>query len=546
MTLTGLTEDKQEHPIMLIISPEARLAKQKGIVLLILASFLMVIGLTAFLATSNSSRMEITQQQTSEVKTQFAVKKAKEALMAYALTQVLTDRQLSLPCPDGGSATEGEAKPCGDTHVNKIGRLPWKTLKLNPLKDGAGECLWYAVSGDFKNSGNNEMLNQDSQGMFEIYKYNGTSKTKVSNDNDKAVAVIIAPGKRLNSQDRINDMDGSEKKWKQCGGNYDFKNYLESIDGIDNSSISSTKDALDSFISTVLPNANLTDSDLDIDADLTTDFNDYIEYITFSEIWHMLDIKSDVIPMPSNPAKLKLDNLSTFEESIDFEDKIEFEDTIDPDATPNEDLAKKLTECLVEHVFTNSNKFPWPLAVKSSDLNDDYRENEYYKRPDDYDTNSPYLGRLPCVALKEATTDCSISNSAESDGDLCSSLNQQEAFLWENWKDHFFYALSTNFDPDTTSTACADDNCIKYNGSYYAAIVFFSREALTGHLPRTNKEDIAAYLEGNNAIRYPDKYGSHTYFDGTNLITQPSYEKTGNDILYCIDATSSFGVSECP
>ncbi len=28
-----------------------------------------------------------------------------------------------------------------------IGRLPWRTLGLEPLRDGNGECLWYAVSG---------------------------------------------------------------------------------------------------------------------------------------------------------------------------------------------------------------------------------------------------------------------------------------------------------------------------------------------------------------------------------------------------------------
>ena len=40
-----------------------------------------------------------------------------------------------------------------------MGRLPWKTLGLDALKAGPGECLWYAVSGTYKNSPNGVTTN---------------------------------------------------------------------------------------------------------------------------------------------------------------------------------------------------------------------------------------------------------------------------------------------------------------------------------------------------------------------------------------------------
>jgi hypothetical protein len=40
-----------------------------------------------------------------------------------------------------------------------MGRLPRKTPGLDALKDGSGECLWYAVSGTYKNSLNGVTTN---------------------------------------------------------------------------------------------------------------------------------------------------------------------------------------------------------------------------------------------------------------------------------------------------------------------------------------------------------------------------------------------------
>ncbi|MFZ5657477.1 MAG: hypothetical protein ACOY37_10555 [Pseudomonadota bacterium] len=45
-----------------------------------------------------------------------------------------------LPCPDVGG---GEGIAPAACAPGAVGRLPWATLGLGPLRDGAGECLWY-------------------------------------------------------------------------------------------------------------------------------------------------------------------------------------------------------------------------------------------------------------------------------------------------------------------------------------------------------------------------------------------------------------------
>jgi hypothetical protein len=95
-----------------------------------------------------------------------------------------------LPCPNTG-APEGVAAPsCGATTA--IGRLPWKTLGLAPLRDAAGECLWYERSA--------------------------------------AGARVIAPGVALAGQTRATVAGAAV-----CGGHYNAADYLEPSGGNDTS-----------------------------------------------------------------------------------------------------------------------------------------------------------------------------------------------------------------------------------------------------------------------------------------------------------------------
>lgn len=92
-----------------------------------------------------------------------------------------------LPCPNTG-APEGVAAPAcpGTTR----GRLPWRTLGLAPLRDAAGECLWYERSA--------------------------------------TGARVIAPGVALAGQTRASGGGATV-----CGGHYSAADYLEPAGGND-------------------------------------------------------------------------------------------------------------------------------------------------------------------------------------------------------------------------------------------------------------------------------------------------------------------------
>src|SRR5262249_17835018 len=84
--------------------------------------------------------------------TSAALVQARAALTGVAAGVNLTGAQRpgDLPCPDLNN--DGTAEASCSTLVSRIGRLPWKTLGLPDLRDGAGERLWYAVSTNFKNN----------------------------------------------------------------------------------------------------------------------------------------------------------------------------------------------------------------------------------------------------------------------------------------------------------------------------------------------------------------------------------------------------------
>jgi hypothetical protein len=196
--------------------------KQRGVALMIML-VILVVGIAAVLVNSlTSSRVKIVRQETTAA----ALAQAKDALIGHAVTYLDTHTTPSpqvfgyLPCPDISSGSEGVAvSSCGSPDVNAIGRLPWATLDLSALRDGAGECLWYAVSGTYKSAQKTSLMNWDTNGQFQAYTPDGTLLTQPDN---QVVAVIFAPGAAQSGQDR------SGTTFPVCGGNYTATNYLDS------------------------------------------------------------------------------------------------------------------------------------------------------------------------------------------------------------------------------------------------------------------------------------------------------------------------------
>lgn len=136
---------------------------------------------------------------------------AREALLGYAATY--RDANTGdvfgfLPCPDlVGDGRAGDAlgfEACGNPGEASVGLLPYKKLGLPDLRDSAGGCLWYAVSGSFKNSpkATATVMNWDTQGQFGVVDANGTTLVAPEDAQGGAAAVIFAAGPPLATQNR--------------------------------------------------------------------------------------------------------------------------------------------------------------------------------------------------------------------------------------------------------------------------------------------------------------------------------------------------------
>ncbi|OFZ66657.1 MAG: hypothetical protein A2V79_05785 [Betaproteobacteria bacterium RBG_16_56_24] len=179
--------------------------RQQGAALLIML-VILVIGVAAVLINSlTSSSVKTARQETTAA----ALAQAKDALIGYAVTYGDTHSGKAhgyLPCPDtdndGSTDTNQSSAECAALNIPVIGRLPWKSLKLLPLRDGHGECMWYAVSGTFKAVAGgymNDLMNWDTIGQFTIQDANGTPLSGTT-AYDQPVAVIFSGGLPLGTQ----------------------------------------------------------------------------------------------------------------------------------------------------------------------------------------------------------------------------------------------------------------------------------------------------------------------------------------------------------
>jgi len=120
-----------------------------------------------------------------EIRTGQALLEGKRALLAYVTQYAARDDTTvpgRLPCPESTTlADPGEASAACSPTLLVVGRLPWKTLGIDPLRDGHGEPLWYMVRG------------------FRDAPVNFNNTGQLANNGGAVVAMIIAPGRPLNT-----------------------------------------------------------------------------------------------------------------------------------------------------------------------------------------------------------------------------------------------------------------------------------------------------------------------------------------------------------
>lgn len=176
-------------------------------------------------------------------KTEAALAEAREALLGYAMRfrDVVSPNDVYgfLPLPDlgtsrnnnVGSGCQGEGCDAGNfagggSEITVIGRFPWRLMGMEPIRDGYGECLWYAVSGSHKRTQPLAPMNWDTLGELNVMVANtggvANLTSMIASAHDRPVAIIFSPGPAMAGQDRSASADDVT----QCGGNYNVANYL--------------------------------------------------------------------------------------------------------------------------------------------------------------------------------------------------------------------------------------------------------------------------------------------------------------------------------
>jgi hypothetical protein len=492
-------------------------AHQRGITLLVLIALVSVTIIFAYVSGLNRSASELARAR--ELKTTIALAQAKEALIAYAVTYKDTHDDIGdlvdptddkyyvpgyLPCPDLGPASiveEGVTAPsCGASLVSVMGRLPWRTLGLDALQDGSGECLWYAVSGTYKNNPNgvsgstttSNMMNWDTNGQFDVTDANGTTYLAGGSTalaDTRAVAVIFAPGSRLSGQDRTVAAGTSA-----CGGNYTAAAYLETANGINNSVVSGTAQAASTYIA-----GSGSDS-----------FNDKLVYITRAEIWNAIKKRTD------------------------------FNNYLGA-------MTRRAAECTARYGTHNGgiNKkhLPWArdISLSASSI-PTYAVNSRYN-----DTGGLMSGRLAYRvdnARGDTSNDLSSYNSNDylfSSTSYCSYTPDQQIW-YDNWKDQLFYAVAKDFKPSAWPASASCGTCLTINGGgSYAAVVIFAGEKLSDlsqiRNTASNKGSIANHLEGRNSTNNPNSGGNSNY-------QAAAASASFNDIVYAINGDLTLSCSD--
>jgi len=178
--------------------------RQRGAALMVIAA-LLILGISWF-AVAAVSRSSVASYE-REVITAHALQEAKQALLAYVAqyaaradlaatydgAPLTTSFPGRMPCPESvnsiGGANDGLASSACSNTLAVAGRLPWRTLGLEPLTDGDGERLWYVLSPNFRPIAfppADPALNFDTPAALPF-------------EGGNVVALVIAPGRPLNT-----------------------------------------------------------------------------------------------------------------------------------------------------------------------------------------------------------------------------------------------------------------------------------------------------------------------------------------------------------
>jgi type II secretory pathway pseudopilin PulG len=392
-----------------------------------------------------------------------AIAQAKAGLIAYAVAvqpDTYAKRPGEMPCPDLDN--DGDAEITCFQANQRIGRLPWKTLKLPDLRDGHGERLWYALSGTFQRktfnqcptSGGPACLNSDTHGTITLRNSIGSVVLDGSGIDGGAIAVLMAAGPvttRLGAnrpQDRSCNGDADIRKCERtgvCSGSTTAlcqpSNYLELVD----SSVLPLREARNSmednaeFSDGARDNGFITGPARDAQGNIVV--NDVIVPISYQDLMPLLEQR----------------------------------------------IAGEALKCLHDYAATGTGRFPW-AAPSNSD----------YGVPLS-DRAGERWGRIPQTLNATRASNGAMNATWPSDCPIAMDVSKKA--WWANWKDQVFFAVARGLAPDAASPSCAG-GCLSVGPSPSKAdthvVVVLAGRALPGQV-RTVGASADNYLEPPNA-----------------------------------------------
>ena len=500
--------------------------QQSGFALLLFMVVMIGFVIAGFSGLLTSSLNQKNEQ--NKIKNTQVLLEAKEALLSYAVNYVVEDKNSDgsidlhrmgrLPCPDidGGGLNEGSQDAnCGLKGENTIGYFPFKTVGLGKIEDSSKECLWYVVSGSYKNNPDKDMLNWDSVSYLNLVDEVDNLKHGDS-PSDYPVAFIISPGKSISqNRDPVAELP-------RCKSNFILSNYLEG--GPNLNYVDDLPQNSESLWRILTASTTLSDENIN--------YNDQVIAIYRSELWDRVRGLNDLSINAVPPTRIEL-------------------------------LTKSLSECIAAYGNNGANntyrRLPYPAPLDLDPTNtgqDEYQDN------DNYDDDASILyGRFPQVLNGSVWNTNNFVLDASAAQSYCEPLvsNYDELF-WQNWKDHFFYIVSQDFESATSVLAntgkCSTGNCINILGRIdkVAAMVIFSGSAL----PELNQSRIWWWDEASNAATIDEKANVNNYLEGDNQTVYvggpQAYDLTtstspnGNDFSYCIEynnTTFDFTALKC-
>ncbi len=171
--------------------------RQGGFAMIALIALIAI--MSAYLVANALARTNAELANTREQRSMNALRQAKAALIAYAASEEWQQYRSgptnfqpgALPCPDSNDS--GNSAGICSAAANRIGRLPWKTLGIDDLRDASGERLWYALSANFRKLSGTTVINSDTQGQLTVIGIAPASNI---------VAIVFAPGEAIQGQNR--------------------------------------------------------------------------------------------------------------------------------------------------------------------------------------------------------------------------------------------------------------------------------------------------------------------------------------------------------